>query len=101
MTDNPLNWRDILIHCAVAFPMAATCGAVAQMGWAYGGVLGAVLVVLGAAGGLGTALYWPVRERWQHEMGWGGRQSNWEWIGPVAVTPVGAIAGWWVSALLL
>lgn len=101
MADKPINWPDILIHCAVAFPMASGAGAGLQLGLAYGGVAGAVLAVLSGAGGLAVALYWPLRERWQHAMGWGGRQSQLEWIGPVAVTPFGAVAGWWISQFLM
>ena len=101
VAEKPLNWLNIALHVAMALPWAAGAGAGLQMGLAYGGAPGAALAVLSGAGGLGVARYWPLRERIQHEMDWGGRQSTWEWIGPVAVTPVGIALGWWVSRLLL
>lgn len=98
---DPIKWGNVLLHCVMALPWAAGAGAGLQMGLVYGGASGAALAVLCAAGGAGTALYWPLRERIQHEMGWGGRQSTLEWVGPAAVAPFGIVAGWWVSKLLL
>lgn len=97
----PINWLNIAIHAAVALPMGAVPGAVLHLGLAYGGVLGNALAVLGAAGGLGAALYWLARERLQHSRAWGGLQSQLELGFPVIAVLLGAAAGWWASNLLL
>ena len=101
MADKPINWPNILLHVAVAFPMAAGAGAGLQLGLAYGGVAGAVLIGLSAAAGLATALYWIAREKLQHHRQWGGLQSNLEWAAPVTVTPIGMALGWFLSAAFL
>lgn len=97
----PINWRDILIHCAVAFSMAAGAGAGLQIAFASTEWLGTVLGFCAVAGSLGVALAFPVRERIQHGGTWGGRQSNLEWVGPAAAVPFGMAAGWWISGVLL
>ena len=97
----PLNWPNILLHCAVALLMAAGAGAGLHIGLAYAGLPGLLLAACGALGGLSVALYWPLRERLQHNREWGGKQSMAEWIGPVVATPFGMAAGWWASKLLL
>lgn len=97
----PLQWGNILTHMAVAFPMGAVAGAGLHMGLTWFEPLGKLLGALSIAAALGAALYWPVRELRQHGGKWGGRQSTWEWIGPVAVTPLGMALGYWVSWLLL
>ena len=96
-----VKWPDILIHVAFAVPAGAGAGAGLQIGFAYGGWPGAVLAVLSGAGGLAAVFYWPLRERLQHAFEWGGRQSQMEWIVPSAMTPTGAVAGWWISKFLL
>lgn len=96
-----IKWGNVLLHCAIAFPMGAVAGAGLHMGLTWFEPWGKLLGTLSIAAALGAALYWPVRELRQHGGEWGGRQSTWEWVAPVVVIPLGMAAGWWVSWLLL
>ena len=76
-----MDWIDIAVHAAIAALWAFLAGWAAGFGMDLAGIPGTLVAVLGFALGLVCLLFWPLRERRQHA-GWGGPQSQLEWIVP-------------------
>lgn len=87
-----MDWIDIVVHAAIAALWAAFAGWVAGFGLGIPGMPGAAMAALGLALGLACLAFWPLRERRQHG-GWGGPQSQLEWIVPDIIAVPGFAAG--------
>jgi len=107
MTDQ-IKWSQILLHCLFSGLAASFMGAFAHMGLAHQAVsrlvgydmqefFGFLMLGFAAAGFVGNLFYWPLRERVQHDMKWGGRQSQLEWIVPDIVAFPAAVVGYFIS----
>lgn len=103
----PLDWLDIGLHCLFAAIWAGLCGYLTGWGYSYAmaspslpdEVMGwAIAGIFTLAGIVGNWFYWAARERFQHSYGWGGRQSQWEWLAPAGVTIIAFGIGFPIGA---
>jgi ABC-type nickel/cobalt efflux system permease component RcnA len=80
-----LDWVDIILHVLGAMVWGILVGFL----FGNGTITQPVALILAIAG----ALFWLVRELYQHDWGFGGIQSQLEWIAPVAATPLAFYIG--------